>query len=70
MVEDPAMSRTRSKMPSGKIAMRFGEYVKRYKDAGYTILESKNEVDKGRSRHATGDHWHIVLREQPMAILR
>ena len=47
--------------------MTFSDYVKRYKDAGYTILESKNEVGKGRSRHATGDHWHIVLGEQGAA---
>lgn len=41
--------------------MSFGEYVKRYRDAGYSILEARNEVGKGRSAHATGDHWHIVL---------
>lgn len=41
--------------------MSFGEYVKRYRDAGYTILEARNEVGKGRSAHATGDHWHVVL---------
>lgn len=41
--------------------MSFGDYVKRYRDAGYTILEARNEVGKGRSAHATGDHWHIVL---------
>ena len=41
--------------------MSFGDYVKRYRDAGYTILEARNEVGKGRSGHATGNHWHIVL---------
>lgn len=44
--------------------MKFTDYVKRYRDAGYTILESRNEVGKGRSAHATGDHWHIVLGEK------
>lgn len=44
--------------------MKFADYVKRYKDAGYTILEARNEVGAGRSRHATGDHWHIVLGEK------
>lgn len=43
--------------------MKFADYVRRYKDAGYTILEARNEVGKGRSAHATGDHWHIVLGE-------
>lgn len=41
--------------------MTFAEYVKRYADAGYTILEAKNEVGAGRSKWATGDHWHVVL---------
>lgn len=41
--------------------MSFQQYVKRYRDAGYEILEARNEVGKGRSPHATGDHWHIVL---------
>lgn len=41
--------------------MSFGQYVKKYRDAGYTILEARNEVGAGRSKWATGDHWHIVL---------
>lgn len=41
--------------------MTFDEYVDGYKQAGYTIVEAKNEVGKGRSKHATGDHWHVVL---------
>lgn len=41
--------------------MSFAQYVKRYADAGYTILEAKNEVGAGRSKWATGDHWHVVL---------
>ena len=41
--------------------MTFAQYVKRFADAGYTILEAKNEVGKGRSKWATGDHWHVVL---------
>lgn len=47
--------------------MTFGQYIKRFKDAGYTILEAKNEVGKGRSKHATGDHWHVVLGGGPNA---
>lgn len=43
--------------------MTFEDYVKGYEEAGYTILEAKNEVGSGRSAHATGDHWHIVLGE-------
>ena len=41
--------------------MTFAQYVKRFADAGYTILEAKNEVGPGRSKWATGDHWHVVL---------
>lgn len=27
----------------------------------YVLVEAKNETGSGRSRHATGDHWHFVL---------
>ncbi|KQN09824.1 hypothetical protein ASE85_02500 [Sphingobium sp. Leaf26] len=41
--------------------MSFDQYVKQVEGAGYTVLEAINEVGAGRSKHATGDHWHIVL---------
>ncbi|UXC93133.1 M23 family peptidase [Sphingobium sp. RSMS] len=41
--------------------MTFDQYVKGVEDAGYTVIEALNEVGSGRSKHATGDHWHIVL---------
>lgn len=41
--------------------MTFDQYVKQVEGAGYTVLEAINEVGVGRSKHATGDHWHIVL---------
>ena len=41
--------------------MTFEQFVQRYRDAGYTILEAINETGKGKTKHATGDHWHIVL---------
>lgn len=31
-----------------------------FKDAGIEIAEAIEEVGKGRSKHATGDHWHIA----------
>lgn len=31
-----------------------------FKDAGIELVEAIEEVGKGRSRHATGDHWHIA----------
>lgn len=31
-----------------------------FKDAGIEIVEAIEEVGKGRSKHATGDHWHIA----------
>lgn len=41
--------------------MTFEQYVQRYRDAGYSIIEAKNEVGAGRSAWATGDHWHVVI---------
>jgi hypothetical protein len=41
--------------------MTFDQYVQQVEGAGYTVLEAINEVGAGRSKHATGDHWHIVL---------
>lgn len=41
--------------------MTFDQFVKEVEGAGYTVIEALNEVGKGRSKHATGDHWHIVL---------
>lgn len=40
--------------------MTFEQYVQGYRDAGYTILEAKDEY-KNPSKHATGPHWHVVL---------
>ncbi|WP_017182296.1 hypothetical protein [Sphingobium xenophagum] len=42
----------------------FEQFVQRYKDQGYTILEALNETGAGKTKHATGDHWHIVLGER------
>jgi len=41
--------------------MTFDQYVKEVEGAGYQVIEALNEVGAGRSKHATGDHWHIVL---------
>lgn len=41
--------------------MSFEQYVKEVQDAGYTVLEALNETGSGKTAHATGDHWHIVL---------
>ena len=41
--------------------MTFSQYLQGFQDAGYRIIEAKNEVGAGRSAHATGDHWHVVL---------
>lgn len=47
--------------------MTFEQYVQGFRNDGYPVLEAKNEVGAGRSAHATGDHWHVVLgrREKP-----
>jgi hypothetical protein len=40
--------------------VKFQDYVTSLRNAGVQIIEAKNEVGKGRSKHATGDHWHIA----------
>lgn len=42
--------------------MTFDQYVNRIKQAGYRIIEAKDEVTNPSS-HATGPHWHIVIGE-------
>lgn len=46
--------------------MSFDQYVQGYKDAGYKVIESRDEV-KNPSAHATGPHWHIVLGDKTVA---
>lgn len=44
--------------------MTFDEFVQTIEDNGYTVLEALNEDEAGggkRSRHATGNHWHVVI---------
>ena len=41
--------------------MTFKEYVQKWRDAGYQIVEQKEEVGKNRSAWATGDHWHVAF---------
>ena len=41
--------------------MTFEQAKQRFTDAGYTLIEAINETGKGRTKHATGDHWHFVL---------
>lgn len=40
--------------------VKFKDYVTSLKGAGLDIVEAKEEVGKGRSKHATGDHWHVA----------
>lgn len=40
--------------------MSFNQYVQRYRDAGYNILEAIDEY-ANPSPHSTGGHWHVVL---------
>lgn len=44
--------------------MTFEQYVQGFRNEGYPVLEARNEVGAGRSKHATGDHWHVVLGER------
>jgi hypothetical protein len=45
--------------------MTFPQFISQIKSAGYKVAEAKNEVGKGRSKWATGDHWHVVLSGGP-----
>ena len=40
--------------------MTFREYLRRIREAGYSIVESRDEVTNPTA-HATGPHWHVVL---------
>jgi hypothetical protein len=41
--------------------MTFDEFVNAVKAEGYDVVEAIDETGKGRSKHATGPHWHIVI---------
>jgi hypothetical protein len=41
--------------------MTFDEFVNTVKAEGYDVVEAIDETGKGRSKHATGPHWHIVI---------
>lgn len=40
--------------------MTFDQYISGIRNAGYRIIESRDEV-KNPSRYATGPHWHVVI---------
>ncbi|SKB32251.1 LPD3 domain-containing protein [Sphingopyxis flava] len=43
--------------------MTFDQFVQRYRDAGYSIIEALDETDPATMKRtgATGPHWHVVL---------
>lgn len=41
--------------------MSFAEAKAAIEAQGFTLIEAINEVGKGRTKHATGDHWHFVI---------
>jgi hypothetical protein len=43
--------------------MTFNEFVETLKAEGYNVVEAIDETGKGRSKHATGPHWHVVIGE-------
>lgn len=54
-------NRTRAAIDARPIpGMSFDQYVQGYRDKGYGIIESRDEVNHP-SAHATGPHWHVVL---------
>lgn len=38
----------------------FDQYVAKIRQAGYSIIEARDEV-ANPSSHATGPHWHVVI---------
>lgn len=40
--------------------MTFDEYLSSIRNAGYRIVESRDEV-RNPSKYATGPHWHVVI---------
>ena len=40
--------------------IKFKDYVSSLKNAGLDVVEAIEEVGKGRSKHATGDQWHVA----------
>lgn len=55
-------TRTRAAVDIAPIpGMTFEQAKQRIQSAGYGLIEALNETGGGRSRHATGDHWHFVL---------
>jgi hypothetical protein len=40
--------------------MTFQQYISGIKNAGYKIIEARDEV-KNPSKYATGPHWHVVI---------
>lgn len=43
--------------------MTFDQYVQGIKDAGYSVIEARDEVNNP-SAHSTGPHWHVVIGEK------
>lgn len=40
--------------------MTFEQYVAQIRNAGYRIVEARDEV-RNPSKYATGPHWHVVI---------
>jgi len=41
--------------------MAFSDFVGQIEQSGYKIIEAIDETGSGKTAHATGDHWHVVL---------
>lgn len=44
--------------------MTFAQYVRRIRDAGYRIIEARDE-QRFPLPHTTGPNWHVVIGEGP-----
>lgn len=43
--------------------VKFKDYVRSLEGAGLKIIEALEEVGSKRSKHATGNHWHIAYED-------
>jgi len=41
--------------------MTFAQAKAQIEAQGFNLIEAINEVGKGKTKHATGDHWHFVI---------
>jgi hypothetical protein len=49
--------------PASLPGMTFEQFIQRIQQAGYQVIESRNEVTHPIPGMTTGPHWHVVIGE-------